>query len=105
MNSLKHAIRVARSLLAEGKTGSTLADGLRPVVSLLDGAERERLASVISHEYYILGHAAHDPNLYKTCQAAKVAKEKSQDPHLKILTYKTPMCGSCGLNQRGSCKL
>jgi hypothetical protein len=105
MQSLKHAIRVARNLLAEGKTGSHLADGLRPVVSLLNSEEKECLASRISSEYFILGHAAHDPNIYKTCQAAKVAKEKSENPHLKVLTYKTPMCASCGLNRSGHCKL
>jgi hypothetical protein len=105
MNSLKHAIRVARNLLAEGKTGSQLADGLRPVASLLNKEEKDHLASRISNEYFILGHAAHDPNLYKTCQAAKVAKDKSEAPHLKILTYKTPMCASCGLNRSGHCKL
>jgi hypothetical protein len=91
--------------MAQGLTGTELADGLHPVVSALAPEERRQLAHRISREYMILGHAAHDPNLYKTCRAAKEAKDKSDNPHLKILTYKTPMCGSCGLNRQGSCSL
>jgi hypothetical protein len=105
MKPLAQAIQVARTLLAEGKTGSNLADGLRPVVSTLSSADKTRLASLISREYFILGHAAHDPNLYKTCNAAKIAKQKSLNPELKLLTYKTPMCASCGFNRAGSCGL
>jgi hypothetical protein len=105
MSPFGQALKVARQLLAEGRTGSDLADGLHPAVSVLSPQEKRRLAARISREYLILGHAAHDPNIYKTCQAAKEAKESSQDPNLKILTYRTPMCGSCGFNRNASCGL
>ena len=105
MNPFSQAVKVARQLLAEGRTGADLADGLHSVVSVLSTDEKKRLASRISREYLILGHAAHDPNMYKTCQAAKEAKENSKDPNLKILTYKTPMCGSCGFNRQARCGL
>jgi len=105
MSPFGQALKVARQLLAEGRTGSDLADGLHPAVSVLSPQEKRRLAARISREYLILGHAAHDPNMYRTCQAAKEAKESSQDPNLKILTYRTPMCGSCGFNRNASCGL
>lgn len=105
MKSLNQAVRVARNLMAQGLTGSDLADGLRPSASVLSSDDKKILASAISREYFILGQAAHDPNLYKTCQAAKVAKQKSTKPEFKILTYKTPMCASCGLNRSGHCGL
>jgi hypothetical protein len=105
MSPIKQAIRVARTLLAEGKTGTDLANGLAPVVSLLTTDQKKRLASIISREYYVLGHAAHDPNLYRTCQAAKEAKQEAPNREFKILTYRTPMCASCGLNSGGHCKL
>src|SRR6059058_3422248 len=99
MKPLSQALQVARQLMASGKTGSALADGLRPAVSILSTQEKKKLASRIAREHFILGHAAHDPNLYKNCQAAKVAKDKSENPHFKILTYRTPMCDSCALNR------
>lgn len=105
MSPFGQALKVARQLLAEGSTGSDLADGLHSVVSVLSPGEKKRLAARISREYLILGHAAHDPNLYKTCQAAKEAKESSKDANLKILTYRTPMCGSCGFNRNARCGL
>jgi hypothetical protein len=105
MSPFGQAVKVARQLLSEGRTGSDLAEGLHPVVSVLSSVEKRKLAARISREYLILGHAAHDPNMYKTCQAAKEAKENSKDSHLKILTYKTPMCGSCGFNRNASCGL
>jgi hypothetical protein len=105
MTPIKQAIRVARTLLSEGKTGADLANGLAPAVSLLTTDQKKRLASIISREYYVLGHAAHDPNLFRTCQAAKEAKENSPNREFKILTYRTPMCPSCGLNASGHCKL
>lgn len=105
MSPFVQAVRVARQLLSEGKTGGDLAEGLHAVVSVLSPGEKKRLASRISREYLILGHAAHDPNMYRTCQAAKEAKESSKDPNLKILTYKTPMCGSCGFNRSARCGL
>jgi hypothetical protein len=105
MSPFAQAVKVARCLLAEGRTGSDLANGLHPVASVLSSEEKRRLASRISREYLILGHAAHDPNMYKTCQAAKEAKENSKDSNLKILTYKTPMCGSCGFNRNACCGL
>jgi hypothetical protein len=105
MSQFGQAVKVARQLLAQGRTGSELANGLHPVVSALSSEEKRKLASRISREYLILGHAAHDPNMYKTCQAAKEAKEKSSDFHFKILTYKTPMCNSCGFNRNACCGL
>jgi hypothetical protein len=105
MSPFVQAVKVARQLLAEGRTGSDLANGLHPVASILSPEEKRKLASRISREYLILGHAAHDPNMYKTCQAAKEAKENSKDSNLKILTYKTPMCGSCGFNRNARCGL
>jgi hypothetical protein len=105
MSPFGQAVKVARQLLSEGRTGSDLAKGLHPVASVLSPEEKRRLASRISREYLILGHAAHDPNMYRTCQAAKEAKETSKDPNLKILTYRTPMCGSCGFNRNARCGL
>ena len=105
MSPFGQALKVARQLLAEGRTESDLADGLHAAVSVLSPQEKRRLAARISREYLILGHAAHDPNMYRTCQAAKEAKESSQNPNLKILTYRTPMCGSCGFNRNASCGL
>jgi hypothetical protein len=105
MSPFVQAVKVARQLLAEGRTGADLANGLHPVVSVLSPGEKKRLAARISREYLILGHAAHDPNMYRTCQAAKEAKENSRDPNLKILTYRTPMCSSCGFNRNARCGL
>jgi hypothetical protein len=105
MSPFTQAVKVARQLLSEGRTGADLANGLHSVASILSPDEKRRLASRISREYLILGHAAHDPNMFKTCQAAKEAKENSKDPNLKILTYKTPMCGSCGFNRNARCGL
>jgi hypothetical protein len=105
MSPFVQAVKVARQLLSEGRTGADLANGLHPVVSVLSPEEKRKLASRISREYLILGHAAHDPNMYRTCQAAKEAKENSKDSNLKILTYKTPMCGSCGFNRSARCGL
>lgn len=108
MSPFVQAVKVARQLLSEGRTGADLANGLHSVASVLSPDEKKRLASRISREYLILGHAAHDPNMYKTCQAAmesKKSKENFQNSNLKILTYRTPMCGSCGFNRNASCGL
>lgn len=105
MTYFKEAHRLARSLMVEGLDLQGLKDGLAPFSSVLTSSEKSRLAKLINKEYNILGKAAHDPNFYRNCQEARQAKLESKDPHLKILTYRTPMCSSCEFNRRGNCGL
>lgn len=105
MNLYKQAVTYARRLLAAGKVGTELAGELRDLVGALSPQQRRRLAARIDRDYLILGHAAHDPNLYSDCQTAKQAKESSRDPHLKLVTYETPVCASCTFNRKGTCGL
>jgi hypothetical protein len=105
MNLFRQVHLLARQLMAQGLDRNALREGLREALPALNLKQKSRLASLINREFMILGHAAHDPNLYRNCATAKQAKQNSPDAHLKLLTYQTPLCTSCAYNRSGNCSL
>jgi len=105
MSSVRAAYQSARSLLAQGKGLETITAYLEENFSHLTPVEMGKVASKLQKEIGILGRSAHDPNLYQSCEEAKAVKQKLASPHNLIATYRTPMCGSCSHNRKGSCGL
>lgn len=99
------AYRYARQLMAQGVVGKALTDEIDQVYPGLSESQKSRLAREIKKEMGVLGITAHDPNLYKSCEAASEAKKNHQFRDTLIATYQTPMCASCAYNRKGSCGL
>jgi hypothetical protein len=91
--------------MASGLTGGELMASLKDVFEQLNPRTAQVLKNRIAKEEYFLGQAAHDPNLYKNCHEARQAKKASSNQPFLILTYKTPVCASCGYNRKGNCAL
>jgi hypothetical protein len=104
-SQLKPAIRTARSLMAEGKMGSELWHQIQQAHPHLSPDSKNRLAAFLRKEIGFLGQVAHNPNLYPTCKTARIAKERHPRKEGLILTYRTPMCGSCSHNKASRCAL
>lgn len=104
-SQLKPAIRTARSLLASGMMGSELWHQIQQAHPHLTPDSKNRLAAYLRREVGFLGQVAHNPNLYPTCKTARIAKERHPRKEGLILTYRTPMCGSCTANKEGRCAL
>jgi len=105
MKKIKAALRTARALLAKGLLGSDLTEALQETLEVLQPAERAKLAKRLKKEIGILGQIAHDPNIYKNCKVAAIAKKQHPHSHTLIATCRTPMCASCAFNRTGKCSL
>lgn len=105
MNIFRQVYKIARDRMADGLTGRDLKASLREVVAQLTQAEQQILQGRIAKEEYFLGKAGWDPNQFKNCREAKSKKVSSPNSKFLILTYRTPICGSCGLNRSGNCAL
>jgi hypothetical protein len=105
MDRARAAIRTARSLLAQGLLGPALTNALTESYPDLSQKERQKVARALKAEIGVLGQVIHDPNLYKSCRQAAKAKEAHPHPHTLVCTARTPYCGTCGLNRKGSCAL
>lgn len=99
------AYRYARHLMSKGIVGRDLTDNIDATYPGLSSAQKTRLAREIKKEMGVLGITAHDPNLYKTCEAAAESKKAHPNRDSLIATYQTPMCASCEFNRKGSCGL
>lgn len=99
------AYRVARHLMAQGIVGKELTNGIDEAFPGLSDSQKTRLAREIKKEMGVLGITAHDPNMFKSCEAAADAKKQHQFRDSLIATYQTPMCASCAYNRKGSCGL
>jgi len=101
----KEVIASARSLMASGLLGKDLWGSLTETYPNLRKNVATKVKAAIRKEIGILGQAAHDPNMFKNCREATDAKKRTAAPELMVLTYRTPVCGSCSFNKAGSCGL
>lgn len=104
-SKLRAIVRTARALMSKGLIGTDLAEAIQENYPNLSPIERRLLTARLKKEIGILGQVAHDPNLFQSCQKAKLAKERHPHVQTLIATYRTPMCATCSWNRKGNCAL